>query len=159
MPGPPGDGVRVVGLDLGERRIGIAVSDRDGMLAVPHGTIERSGDADRDRATIARMVQDLEAGAVVVGLPLSLDGSLGPAAKAAQAEAAALAGVLGVAVELVDERLTTVTANRSLAAAGVQGRSRRRVVDQVAAAVLLQSWLDGQRDRPAVPSESRTERA
>jgi putative holliday junction resolvase len=151
--------MRVVGLDLGERRIGVAVSDRDGMLAVPHGTILRSGDADRDRAGIARVVQELEAEAVVVGLPLSLDGRAGPAAKAVQAEAAALAEMLGVAVKTVDERLTTVSANRSLATAGVKGRSRRRVVDQVAAAVLLQSWLDGQRDRPALPSESRTERA
>jgi putative Holliday junction resolvase len=151
--------VRVVGLDLGQRRIGVAVSDRDGMLAVPHGTILRSGDAERDRTAIARMVEELEGEAVIVGLPLSLDGRAGPAAQAARAEAAALSGVLGIAVELVDERLTTVTAQRSLATAGVPGRSRRRVVDQVAAAVLLQSWLDGQRDRPALPSESRTERA
>ena len=115
------------------------------------------GDPGRDRAAIVQAVQELGAEAVVVGLPLSLDGSPGPAAQAAQAEAAALAEALGVAVELVDERLTTVSANRSLASAGVRGRPRRRVVDQVAAAVLLQSWLDGHRDAPGVPSEPRME--
>ena len=149
--------MRAVGLDLGERRIGVAVSDRDGRLAVPHATIERSGDPGRDRAAIAQAVQELGAEAVVVGLPLSLDGSPGPAALAAQAEAAVLAELLGVAVEVVDERLTTVTANRSLATAGVGSRRRRRVVDQVAATVLLQSWLDGQRGATPVPSEPRME--
>lgn len=133
------------------------MSDRDGRLAVPHGTIERSGDPVRDRAAIAEAVEELGAEAVVVGLPLSLDGSPGRAALAAQAEAAALAEQLGVVVEVVDERLTTVTANRSLAEAGVRSRRRRRVVDQVAATVLLQSWLDGQRGATPVPSEPRME--
>jgi putative holliday junction resolvase len=84
---------------------------------------------------------------VVIGLPLSLDGSEGPAAAWARGEASALAAALGddVPVELYDERLTTVSAQRSLVAAGVKGRNRRRVVDQVAAAVLLQAWLDGGR--------------
>src|SRR5205085_3638545 len=87
-----------------------------------------------------------EAERVVIGLPLSLDGSEGPAAAWARAEASALAAALGdVPVELYDERLTTVSAQRALVAAGVRGRNRRRVVDQVAAAVLLQAWLDGGR--------------
>ena len=150
--------VRVVGIDLGQRRIGVAVSDGAGRVAVPHGTVERSGDRDRDRAVLAALVEELGGEAVVVGLPLSLDGGAGPAARAAEAEVAALAEVLGVPVELVDERLTTVSAHRSLANAGVRSRSRRRFVDQVAAAVLLQSWLDGHRDRPAAPSEPRMER-
>jgi putative Holliday junction resolvase len=150
--------MRVVGIDLGQRRIGVAVSDGAGRVAVPHGTVERSGDPDRDRAALAAVVEELGAEAVVVGLPLSLDGGTGPAAQAAVAEAAALAGVLGVPVELVDERLTTVSAHRSLAAAGVRGRSQRRVVDQVAAAVLLQSWLDGHPGGPGVPSGPRMER-
>jgi putative Holliday junction resolvase len=135
----------VVGLDLGERRIGVAVSDRSGITAVPHTTLQRSGDADADadRRAIARVVAELGAERVVVGLPLSLDGTSGPAARAAEAEAHALAAVLPVPVELVDERFTTVTANRSLAGAGVRGRDRRRKVDEVAATVLLQTWLDG----------------
>lgn len=80
---------------------------------------------------------------VVVGLPLSLDGSEGPAARAARAEARALAAELPVPVVLHDERLTTVEAHRLLAEAGLDERARRRVVDRAAAAVLLQAWLDG----------------
>jgi putative Holliday junction resolvase len=147
--------VRVVGLDLGERRIGVAVSDGAGTLAVPHAVVERSGDASTDRAALARIVEELDAQRVVVGLPLSLDGSHGPAAERTEAEAAALAELLTVPVELIDERFSTVSANRALADAGVRGRARRRVVDQVAAAILLQTWLDGRRG--GAPSESRTE--
>ena len=137
--------MRVVGLDLGTRRIGVAVSDSGGVLATPSATIERSGDADADRARIAEVVRELEAKAVIVGLPLSLDGSTGPAAAAALTEAEALRLVLDVPVECHDERLSTVSANRSLAASGVKSRGRRKVVDQVAATVLLQSWLDSRR--------------
>lgn len=133
---------RVVAFDLGTRRIGVAVSDGAGVLALPHAVVERSGDPGRDRDTLAALVAELDATRVVVGLPLSLDGTAGPAAQAAEVESAALAERLDVPVELYDERFSTVSAERSLAAAGVRGRSRRRVVDQVAAAVLLQSWLD-----------------
>jgi putative Holliday junction resolvase len=141
--------MRVVAFDLGDKRIGVAVSA--GRLAVPHGTMERSGDADRDRAALVGLVEELGADRVVVGLPLSLDGSRGPAAVKAEAEAAALAEALPVPVELVDERLTTVAASRSLRAAGVGSRTQRRVVDQVAATVFLQAWLDGLRGPNAEP--------
>ena len=80
-----------------------------------------------------------------MGVPLSLSGETGPAARAATEEAAALAAVVGVPVETFDERLTTVSAERSLAAAGRLGQKRRQVVDQAAAAVLLQAWLDARR--------------
>ena len=83
-----------------------------------------------------------EAERVVVGLPLSLDGSLGPAARAAQAETEVLAGAVPVPVETFDERLTTVTADRALMEAGMRAEARRQVVDKVAAAVMLQAWLD-----------------
>jgi len=86
---------------------------------------------------------------VVVGHPLSLDGSRGPAARAAEDEAAALAGLLedhDVAVELFDERLTTVSAHQALRAGGTKGRNQRAVVDQTAAAVMLMAWLDGRRN-------------
>ena len=139
--------MRVVGLDLGEKRVGVAVSS--GRVAVPHGTVERFGDPDADRAALVRLVAELEADRVVVGLPLSLDGSRGPAAARAEAEAARLARHLPVPVDLVDERLTTVAATRSLRTAGVGGRRRREVVDQVAATVLLQAWLDGEGERTA----------
>ena len=86
----------------------------------------------------------MEAGRVVVGLPLSLSGKDGPAATSARAEAAALAETVGVPVELYDERLTTVTANRSMMDLKMKSDARRRVVDKVAAAVMLQSWLESQ---------------
>lgn len=148
MSGP----VRAVGLDLGERRIGVAVSDRGGRLAVGHGVVERCGDERADRERLAEMIRELDAEQVVVGLPLSLDGSRGPAAVRAEREAAALADAIGdVPVALVDERLTTVTATRQLAAAGVRSRARRPIVDEVAATVLLQTWLDGRRAAPSGP--------
>jgi len=138
--------VRVVGIDLGSRRIGVAVSDRSGTLASPRRTIERSGDAQRDRAALVALVEEEGAGRVVVGLPLSLDGSHGPAARAAQAEADALGVALaprGVAVETFDERFTTLTAQQSLTDAGHRRHRQRAVIDQAAAAVMLQAWLEG----------------
>jgi len=140
----------VVGVDLGQRRIGVAVSDGSGILASPWCTIERSGDAEADRAALAAVVEEVGARRVVVGLPLSLDGRHGPAARAAAAEVEALDALLaprGVEVEPFDERFTTVTAARSLEAAGHGGRRRRRTIDKAAAAVLLQAWLDGHRGR------------
>jgi putative Holliday junction resolvase len=143
--------MRAVALDLGTRRIGVAVSDSRGTMATPYGTIQRSGDVVADRARVAEVVAEVEAALVVVGLPLSMDGSHGPAARAAVDEAEALRQVLDVPVELQDERLTSVTANRSLTEAGVTGRRRQKArkagaVDQAAAAVLLQSWLDSHRE-------------
>lgn len=119
-------------------------------MATPYSVIKRSGDSRADRAKVAEIVSEVGAGMVVVGLPLSMDGSEGPAAKAALAEAEALRDLLDVPVELQDERLTSVSANRALTEAGVTGRRRRKAreagaVDQAAAAVLLQSWLDGHR--------------
>ncbi len=140
----------MVGIDLGERRIGVAVSDRSGTLASPWCTIERSGDAAADRLALADVVQEVGAERVVVGLPLSLDGRHGPAARAAEAEVGALEELLaarGVAVEAFDERFTTVSAAQALAAAGHRGPRRRKVIDKAAAAVLLQAWLDSRRTR------------
>jgi len=140
----------VAAIDLGARRIGVAVSDSSGLLASPRCTVERSGDPAADRAAIVAVVLEADARHLVVGLPLSLDGRRRAAAVAAEAEAEALRTMLapqGVPVETFDERLTTVTAERSLAAAGRTGRARRRVVDQAAAAVLLQAWLDANHAR------------
>jgi putative Holliday junction resolvase len=81
----------------------------------------------------------------VVGLPLSLDGTRGPAARSAETEARQLASVVGVPVEMYDERFTTVTAERGLREVGLDARQRRKVVDKVAAAVMLQAWLDHRR--------------
>ncbi|HUY23639.1 MAG TPA: Holliday junction resolvase RuvX [Acidimicrobiales bacterium] len=138
----------MVGVDLGQRRVGVAVSDGRGTLASPWCTIERRGDAQTVWEALAGVVDEVEAGLVVVGLPLSLDGRVGPAARAAQAEAASLAEALasrGVPVETFDERLTTVSAARSLAAAGHRGPRQRAKIDQAAATVMLQAWLDNHR--------------
>jgi putative holliday junction resolvase len=136
---------RVAALDLGARRIGVAFSDSGRTLASPWGTIERTGNAESDRRAVVDAVREVEASLVVVGLPLSLSGAAGPAARAALEEAAALRLLLeplGVAVETVDERFTTVEAERSLAAAGRRGKAARRVVDSAAAMVMLQAWLE-----------------
>lgn len=137
--------VRALGLDLGSKRIGVAVSDRSGTIASPLTVIERGRSRRHDHERIAALVREEEAECVVVGMPRSLSGGDGPAARAARAEAAALASVVGVPVETYDERFTTVTANRALAEGGVRGAARRGVVDKVAAAVILQSWLEARR--------------
>jgi putative holliday junction resolvase len=136
--------VRVLGLDLGSKRIGVALSDTGGVLATPYDVITRSGDPARDRQAVVDLATEVGAGHIVVGLPLSLDGSLGPAARAALAEVDALAALTDVPVETYDERFTTVTADRSLRAMDVKGAARRQVVDQLAATVMLQAWLDQQ---------------
>ena len=135
--------MRVLGVDLGSKRIGIAVSDRSGTIASPLAVIQRSGSVARDHQAIAKLVAEEEAEAVVVGLPLNMNGSAGPAAQAAVKEAKALATVVGVPVHTSDERRTTVTADRAMMEAGMNAQARRKVVDKVAAAVLLQHWLDG----------------
>ena len=145
--------MRVLALDLGTRRIGVAVSDGTGFLASPLTVIGRSGDVAADHRGIAALVAEEEAERVIVGLPLSMSGSAGPAAQAAMAESEQLAALLPVPVELWDERLTTVVADRSMLAGGGRGGrgggkrvpARRKVIDQVAAAVILQSWLDAHR--------------
>jgi putative holliday junction resolvase len=142
---PLGAAGRVAALDLGSRRIGVAYSDSGRTIASPWGTIERSGDPARDRAAIVDAVREIEASVVVVGLPLSLSGAAGAAARAALDETEALRVVLdplGVAVETADERFTTTEAQRALTASGRKGRAARQVIDSAAAMVLLQAWLD-----------------
>jgi putative Holliday junction resolvase len=136
---------RVVALDLGARRIGVAYSDSRRVLASPWGNVERSGDRARDVAAMVKAIEEIEAGTVVVGLPLSLSGRKGPAAVAAEEEIAALRlalEALDIAVEVADERFTTVEAQRSLTAAGLKGKAARSKIDSAAAMVLLQAWLD-----------------
>lgn len=134
--------MRALGLDLGSKRIGVALSDSDGRLALPYDVVQRSGDRERDHGRIAGMVRECGVDIVVVGVPYSLDGSAGRMARRYLAEARRLRATVGVPVETYDERLTTVTAERSLKEAGLSGPDRRRVVDKMAAAVMLQSWLD-----------------
>lgn len=143
----PATARRVIGLDLGTKRIGVAVSDRSGTIAGPLTVLHRTGDPARDHLAVKRIVEEEEAEAVVVGLPIALDGTVGIAARAALAEAAALASVVGVPVGMHDERFTTVVAERPMRAAGMKAPARRKVIDKVAATVMLQGWLEFRRLR------------
>jgi len=134
--------MRALGIDLGSKRIGIAISDRSGTIASPLTMIQRSGSARRDHEAIRKLAIEEEVEMLVVGLPLNMNGSSGPQAKAAIAEARVLATVVGVPVITFDERRTTVTADRALIEAGIGAQARRKLVDKVAAAVILQTWLD-----------------
>ena len=118
------------------------MSDRTGTIASPLAVIVRTQDQGRDHEAIAKLAADEDVEVIVVGLPLSLDGTMGPAARGAIDEAAALATVVTVPVETFDERLTTVTAERNLMEMRMRREARRRVIDKVAAAVMLQGWLD-----------------
>jgi putative Holliday junction resolvase len=135
---------RVLGVDLGSRRIGLALSDPTGRVATPHAVVERSGDRAADHRTILAHAREAGASRVVVGLPLSLSGDVGPAARAVLGEVDALRALAAgeVTVETHDERLTTVIAERGMRAARASRRARRRKVDASAAAVMLQSYLE-----------------
>jgi putative Holliday junction resolvase len=132
---------RVLGLDLGDVRIGVAVSDDDRRVAVPVGTVHVGRPPGELRA-IADLVAEHEAVLVVLGDPIRLDGTRGERAGLAERFAEALRAALPVPVVLQDERLTTVEAERALREAGVKGRDRRAVVDATAAQRILQSFLD-----------------
>lgn len=139
--GEPG---RVLGLDLGDARIGVAISDDARRMAVPLGTV-RTG-APADVRAIVDLVREHGVTLVVVGHPLLLSGEAGGRAHHAERFAAALTGLLDVPVLLQDERLSTVEAERALRESGASGRDRRRTIDRSAATVILQAWLDT--DRP-----------
>ncbi len=134
--------MRALGIDFGERRIGIALSS--GSVASPIETVQRSGDQAVDHRKILGIAAEWEVDTLVVGLPLSLDGSEGVAAQLVRSEIEELAAATSIPVVPYDERLTTVTATRLLQEGSVPGRSQRQMVDQVAAAVMLQAWLDRQ---------------
>ena len=135
--------MRALGVDLGSKRIGLAVSDFTGTIASPHSVLQRSRSRKLDHEAIRRIVVEEEVEIVVVGLPLTLAGEHGPAARAVTDEVRQLGNVVGVHIELADERLTTVAADRILREADLSASQRRLHVDKIAAAVLLQTWLDG----------------
>lgn len=139
---PPG---RVLGLDLGQSRIGVAVSDERRTVAVPLGTVHTG--APQDVRAVAGMVEEHSIAEIVVGLPLSMSGGEGDAARHARSLAEALRSSLRLPVHLQDERLSTVEAQRVLRDRGVKGRARRDVLDQTAATLILQAWLDAARSR------------
>lgn len=149
----PPRGVRV-GIDVGTVRVGVAMSDPDGILATPVTTLDRDAAANRDMDQVADLVAEHRAVEVVVGLPRTLRGVDGTAARAAKEYAAILAQKVDpIPVVMVDERLTSTYANRVLFERRVPGRARRAVVDQVAAVGILQSRLDTLRAQRTVDQD------
>jgi putative Holliday junction resolvase len=132
---------RVMALDVGERRVGVAVSDPSGTLATPHTVIWRRSKVE-DFAAVACLATELDVELIVVGLPLTLDGEMGPQARRVTRYAQALAETLDVPVEFYDERYSTVTADELLIESG---RKRRVPIDAAAAAVILQDYLESRR--------------
>jgi len=135
---------KILAVDWGRATLGLAVSDDLGLIAQGLASLPRTGEA-QDVEAIGSYIRNLGVEAIVVGLPKNMDGSLGASAEAAQAFAQVLRERLHVPVHLWDERLTTLAAERMLVGAGVRRRARRAVVNQVAATMILQGFLDRQR--------------
>ena len=133
--------MRTLGLDVGTKTIGVAVSDALGLTAQTVTTVRRT-QLKADLAALSALVSEHEAERFVVGLPLNMDGSEGPRAEATRRFVAALTESLGLPVELWDERLSTVAAQRTLLEADLSRAKRREVIDQMAAQFILQGWLD-----------------
>ena len=133
--------MRLLGIDPGLRRVGVALSDEDGRIAMPLTTLARTGDAALVSA-LAALVAEHAVGVVVVGLPLRLDGTESDSSRRARKLAAALGAQVAAELVLWDERLSTAQAERALREGGVRGRDKKAVVDQVAATLILQSFLD-----------------
>ena len=137
-----GENPRYLGLDVGSRRIGVAVSDELGLTAQPVLTLERKGNRRDDLRSLARLCRRFGVAGIVVGNPLHLDGGDSPQSAKVQAFAAELGDLTGLPIHLRDERLTTHEAHQILYAAGRKRQAHKRVVDQVAAATILQGFLD-----------------
>ena len=131
---------RILGLDPGERRVGVALSDPTGTIASPHSVIDRRAVKLTD--AVRMLCEEHHVERIVVGLPTGLSGVEGPSAKAARTVGDAVAEATGLPVEYQDERFTTVTAEAALLEGGVRRAKRRDVRDKVAAAVILQTYLD-----------------
>ena len=135
---------RTMGLDVGTKTIGVAVSDELSITAQALATLRRSS-LRRDLRAMCELIEKHEVGRLVVGLPLNMDGSEGSRAAACRQLGKVLADASGIAVEYWDERLSTVAAERILLEGNVSRRKRRDVVDSLAAAIILQGWLDAHR--------------
>jgi putative Holliday junction resolvase len=139
--------MRFMGIDPGMRRVGLALGDDDTGLASPHKTLVRVDDPSLLRALLSE-VRENEVESVVLGLPLRMSGLEGPEAKRARALGHAIEQYAKLTVVLWDERLTTVSAERQLRGAGLRGEKKKGLIDQAAATVLLQSYLDARRSEP-----------
>jgi putative Holliday junction resolvase len=138
---------RILGLDLGSRRIGVAVSDAARSVASPVTTLMRSGDRAADHRALGELLDEYDAAGFVVGLPLTLKGDIGTAAAEVEDEVRAMRCALGVDVQMIDERFSTVRAAGALRSGGRRARQQRPVIDQTAAAIILQTWLDREASR------------
>lgn len=134
--------MRIIGLDLGSKRIGVALSNSDLTVATPYEVIYRTGKIEQDHRAILKIVDDWEIKRIIVGLPLSLDGTLGPSAKSINDEIEELKGMTDVCIETFDERFTTVTAEQILVEQNIRREKRKSLVDMVAASIILQGWID-----------------
>jgi putative pre-16S rRNA nuclease len=135
----------VAGIDFGNRRIGLAVSNPDQLSAYPVETIERGRSLAADLATLRVRLTALEVRRIVVGLPLNMDGTVGPQARAAQVFARRLEEATGIPVELCDERLSSFEAEERLKAIPVRRSRRKLAIDAIAASVILETWLNSQK--------------
>lgn len=136
--------MRALGLDIGAARVGVAVSDRDGTVASPVAVLDARALA-RDARALVRIAEDYEAECLVVGMPLTMAGEEGPQAAIVRAEAERLAAALGLPVEYHDERLSSAEARRVMRESGKSEKAQRGALDKVAAAIVLQGWLDARR--------------
>lgn len=136
---------RILGLDVGDVRIGVAVSDPLGITAQAVTTIHRKN-LQKDLQALSSLLEEYNAGTVVVGYPLNMDGSVGPQAEKVNAFSEALSARFHPELILWDERLTTAEARRVLVSGGVRRKKRKTIVDQMAAVLILQSYLDSQPD-------------
>lgn len=136
--------MRRIALDIGSARIGVAVSDADGRVATPLKVLDARTIVS-DPSPLVRLVEDYEAAELVVGLPLSMDGTEGPQARETRRVSAVLAKHVRIPVVFHDERLSSVEAERAMASQGVGERHRRGSVDMVAASIILQGYLDSLR--------------
>ena len=139
---------RVIGLDVGEARTGVALSDPLGMVASPYETIQVTS-ARKDAEAVKAIAEEQGAIRIVVGVPLNMEGEVGPQAKKVLKFVEVLREAVGVEVVTIDERFSTAAADRSLRESGVKGKRRKRVVDQVAAQQILQLYLDREAHRRA----------
>jgi putative Holliday junction resolvase len=142
-----------MGLDVGTKTVGVAIADELGMTAQPITTVRRTN-LKADLEQLRALAEERSVTHVVIGLPLNMDGSEGPRAEASRAFAASVERSLGLSVELWDERLTTVSAQRVLLEADMSRQKRKKVVDTVAASIILQGWLEARAIRRARDEET-----
>ncbi len=134
--------MRKMALDLGDRRIGIAFSDVMGIIASGYETFTRTNDSEKDMDYIVSLIKEKQVDTVVLGLPINMDGTFGPRAQLSKDYGEKLKSRINVKVDYLDERLTTVSAEKLLISADVRRDKRKTVIDKIAATIILQDYLD-----------------